>query len=78
MKLAMRSCARVCVCPYFVTRSHSIVYEIMHFIMHTDSWALITRGLFLLQENASQLKQETNNLKQQLLAEQVRHNKICI
>ena len=31
-----------------------------------------------LQDNACQLKQETNDLKQQLLVAQVRHNRICI
>ena len=34
--------------------------------------------LFDLQDDASQLKQETNDLKQQLLAAQVRYNRICI
>ena len=50
----------------------------VHYLVHLDSCALITRGPFWLQDNASRLKHETDDLKQQLLSEQVRHNRICI
>ena len=68
--------ARLCF-SYFATRSDNIV---LNQFVNTSAFscALITRVLVDMQNDASQLKQETDDLKQQLLAAQVRHNRICI